>query len=227
MTDATKEVARWRGTIADLNKKREAAEGRIEKLKGRKSPLTLKAHTGDEPAREKLGALNAKLLTECQESEDLQEAVHQAEAELAKAEDALAVEHEAERLRALARLATERIKAAVVVDQQIQALVQALTNYFGIGAQLQRHIGSRDVSFGAKVRSTGRAEGAVAHHLSGLLACIARMPRDSRDGPTLEDMEEAQLARLLIDPDKADEIASINSGQPLGESESEPERSAA
>ena len=84
MDNPSKEIKGWRGIIADLNKKREAAEGRVEKLKGRKSLLTLRAHTGDEPSREKLCALNSKLLTECQESEDLQEAVRQAETELAE-----------------------------------------------------------------------------------------------------------------------------------------------
>ena len=43
MTDATKEVARWRNTIGDLNSKRETAEGRVEKLLERKRPLTLRA----------------------------------------------------------------------------------------------------------------------------------------------------------------------------------------
>ncbi len=86
------------------------------------------------------------------------------------------------------------------------------------------HFGSGDVSFGAKVRSTGRADGAVAHHLDSFLGCITRIPKDSRDGPTLEAMEEAQLARLLINPDKADEIAGMN---PAGNLTGEPERSAA
>lgn len=223
MTDATKEVARWRGTIADLNKKLETAEGRVDSLVKRKSSLALKAHTGDEKARKKLAARNAELLTERQGLEDLEEAVAQAEAELVKAEEALAVEQEAERLRVLARLATERVKAAALVDQRCLALAQALASYSGLGDQLYRHIGSRDVSFGAKVRATGRVDGAVAHHLASFLGCITRIPRDSRDGPTLEAMEEAQLASLLIDPDKADEIASMNSGQPIGEPESEPE----
>ena len=224
MTDATKEVARWRNTIADLNKKRQTAEGRIEKLRERKRPLSLRAHTGDEKAREKLGALNAELLTERQGLEDLVEAVAQAEAELAKAQEALAVEQEADRLRLLSGLATERVKAAAVVDQQAQALAHALASYFGIGDKIYRHIGSGDVSFGAKVRSTGRADGAVAHHLASFLGCITRIPKDSRDGPTLEAMEEEQLAILLINPDKADEIAGMN---PAGNPTGEPERSAA
>ncbi len=220
MTDATKEVASWRGTIADLNKKREAADGRIEKLKGRQSPLTLRAHTGDEPAREKLGALNAKLLTECQESEDLQEAVRQAEAELAKAQEVLAVEKEAERLRLLAALATERVKAAAVIDQQAQVLAQALGAYYGIGAQLHRHIGSADVEFGRKVRSTSRAEAAVAHHLAGLLSNVTFNRQDPRARQSLEGLEADQLSRLLIDPDKADEIVAMNPGdEPESESE--------
>ncbi len=216
MDNASKEVERWQGVIADLTKQGETAEGRIEKLRERKRPLSLRAHTGDEKAREKLGALNAELLTERQGLEDLVEAVAQAEAEFAKAQEALAVDQEADRLRLLSGLATERVKAAAVVDQQ----AQALASYFGIGDKIYRHIGSGDVSFGAKVRSTGRADGAVAHHLASFLGCITRIPKDSRDGPTLEAMEEEQLAILLINPDKADEIAGMNpAGNPTGELE--------
>ncbi len=222
--DASKEVARWRDIIADLNLKREAAEGRVNSLVNRKSSLALKAHTGDEKARKKLAARNAELLTDRQGLEDLAEAVRQAEAELAGAQEALAVEQEAERLRVLSGLAMERVKASAVVDQRCQALAHALASYFSIGDQIYRHIGSGDVSFGAKVRSTGRADGAVAHHLDSFLGCITRIPKDSRDGPTLEAMEEAQLARLLINPDKADEIAGMN---PAGNPTGEPERSAA
>ena len=224
MTDATKEVARWRNTIGDLNKKREAAADRIEKLQKRKSPLTLKAHMGNEKASERLAALNVQLLSERQGLEDLEEAVRQAEAELAKAQDALTVEQEAERLRLLSRLATERVKAAAVVDEQVQALLHALGTYFGLGDQLYRHIGSRDVSFGAKVRSPARADGAVAHHLASFLPCVQRIPRDSRDLPSLESMEEDQLSRLLIDPDKAHLITGV---EPAGKPESQPETRAA
>ena len=222
--DASKEVERWQGVIADLNKKRETAEGRIEKLKGRKSPLTLKAHTGDEKARVKLDTLNVELLAERQGLEDLEEAVRQAEAELAKAQDALAAEEEAARLRLLSALATKRVKAAAVVDQQARALAQALASYTGLGDQIYRHVGSRDVSFGGKVRSAGRAEVAMGTHLAAVSGCVSRNPNDPRDGQTLEAMETDQLASLLIDPDKAGEIAAMNPGD---ESESEPERSAA
>ena len=212
MTDATKEVARWRETIAGLNKKRGTAEGRVERLKRRKSPLTLAACTGDEKARAKLGALNGQLLAERQGLEDLEEAVAQAEAELAKADEALAVEQEAERLRTLSGLAEARIKAAALVDQQCQALRLALGAYSGLGDQIYRHVGSRDVSFGGKVRSMGRAEVALATHLAAVSGCVSRNPNDPRDGQTLEAMETEQLARLLINPDSADEIAAMNPG---------------
>ena len=226
--DASKEVARWRGTIADLNRKREAAGGRVDSLVKRKSSLALKAHTGDEKARKKLAARNVELLTERQGLEDLEEAVAQAEAELAKAMDALAVEQEAERLRVLARLATERIKVAALVDQTARALAQALAGYDGIGDQIYRHVGSSDVKFGGKVRSTGRADVALATHLAAVTGCVSRNPHDPRDGLTLEVMEEEQLAILLIDPDKAYDIANMNPGDTLAsEPENEPERSAA
>ena len=226
--DASKEVARWQGVIRDLNKKRETAEGRVDKLRERKKPLTLAACTGNAKSGEKLSALNAQLLTERQEAEDFAEAVAQAEAELVKAMDALAVEQEAERLRLLSQLATDRIKAAKVVDQQCQALAQALGAYNGIGDQIYRHVGSRDVKFGGKVRSMGRADVALATHLAAVSACVSRNPNDPRDGQTLEAMEEDQLASLLINPDKAEEIAGMNPGDTLAsEPESEPERSAA
>ena len=226
--DASKEVARWRGTIADLNRKREAAEGRIEKLRERKKPLTLRAHTGDEPARKKLAARNAELLTERQGLEDLEEAVRQAGTEFVKAEEARAVEVEAERLRLLARLATERVKVAALVDQTARALAQALAGYDGIGDQIYRHVGSSDVKFGGKVRSTGRVDVALATHLAAVTGCVSRNPHDPRDGQTLEVMEEEPLAILLIDPDKAYDIANMNPGDTLAsEPENEPERSAA
>ena len=226
--DASKEVARWRGTIADLNRKREAAGGRVDSLVKRKSSLALKAHTGDEKARKKLAARNVELLTERQGLEDLEEAVRQAGTEFAKAEEARAVEVEAERLRLLSALATDRVKAAKVVDQQARALAQALASYAGLGDQIYRHVGSRDVKFGGKVRSMGRADVALATHLAAVTGCVSRNPNDPRDGQTLEAMEEDQLASLLIDPDKAEEIAGMNPGDTLAsEPESEPERSAA
>ena len=223
--DASQEMSRWRDTIADLNKKHGTAEGRVERLKRRKSPLTLAACTGDEKARAKLGALNGQLLAERQGLEDLEEAVAQAEAELAKAQEVLAIEKEAECLRVLARLATERIKAAKVVDQQCQVLAKALGAYYGLGDQLYRHVGSRDVKFGAKIRSRGRADAALATHLAAVTGCVSRNPSDPRDGHLLEVMEEDQLASLLINVEKAHEIAGMNppgepTGEPTGESES-------
>ena len=210
--DASQEISHWRETIVGLNKKRGTVEGRIERLKRRKSPLTLEACPGDEKARAKLGAINGQLLAERQGLEDLEEAVAQAEAELAKADEALAVEVDAERLRLLSQLATDRIKAAKVVDQQCQVLAKALGAYYGLGDQLYRHVGSRDVKFGAKIRSRGRADAALGTYLAAVTGCVSRNPSDPRAGQTLEAMEEDQLASLLINVEKAHEIAAMNPG---------------
>ena len=115
-------------------------------------------------------------------------------------------------------------RLALLVDQTARALAQALAGYDGLGDQIYRHVGSRDVSFGGKVRSMGRAEVALATHLAAVSGCVSRNPNDPRDGQTLEAMETEQLARLLIDPEKAEEIASMDSG---GEPESQPEPRAA
>ena len=210
--DASKEVSRWQGVIRDLNQKCETAGSRVNSLVNRKSSLALRAHTGDEKARKKLAARNVELLTERQGLDDLEEAVRQAEAELVRAQEVLAIEKEAECLRVLARLATERIKAAKVVDQQCQVLAKALGAYYGLGDQLYRHVGSRDVKFGAKIRSRGRADAALGTHLAAVTGCVSRNPSDSRDGQLLEVMEEDQLASLLINVEKAHEIAAMNPG---------------
>ncbi len=224
MDNASKKVKGWRNTIGDLNKQAEVKQARIEKLKERKSSLTLAACTGGTKAQEELVAINADLLIERQGLEDIEEAVAQAEAELAKADEALAIEQEAERLRVLAALATERVKVARLVDQTAMALGQALAGYNGIGDKIYRLVAPRDIPFGTKVRSTGRVEAAVAHHLEGYLSNITFSRQDPRARQSLEGLEADQLSRLLIDPARAGEIAGMNPGDtPTGE----PERSAA
>lgn len=209
MKDPRKDVARWRNTIADLNRQREAKQSRIDALKRRKSPVTLRAHTGDDKAREKLDAVNTELHSERQALEDVEEAIRQAESKLATAQEAVAAEREAERLRTLAGLAERRVEQAGEVDTCARALAVALGEYHATGVAIMRQLGSGDQDFITKVISPGRAAAAVAEELGGLLPNVERNPNDPRANQALADLEEQALARLLVTPKGADKIAGV------------------
>ncbi len=209
MKDPKKEVAHWRKTIADLNRQREDRQSRIEALNRSKSPVTLRAHTGDDKAREKLDAVNTELLSERQALEDVEEAIRQAESKLATAQEAVAAEREAERLRTLAGLAEMRVGQAGEVDKCARALAVALGEYHATGVAITRQLGQGDQDFTTKVISPGRAAAAIAEELGGLLPNVERNPNDPRANQALADLEEQTLARLLVTPEGADKIAGV------------------
>ena len=209
MTD--KQITRWSKTITDLTASREQKARQIDELKAKKRPLTLSAHTGDAKARAKLDKLNTVLLAAMQDLEDLDEAVSQAQAKLADAERALAEKKEAERLRRLSALAQKRVDAAIKVDEQLQALATALTEYGDLGSEIRQHLTPSDEAVMRKLDGSHRLDIAVARILGDFVpvARVARNPLDPRKDESLTDMERGALSTLLINPEKADKLAAL------------------
>jgi hypothetical protein len=202
MKKPVNDVARWRKTLDDLGSQKTEAQQRVDDLKEKKRPLTLKAHTGDKEARGKLDAINSDLMAASQDLEDLDEAVSQAEGNLAEAERVVNEALEAERLRALSDLAEQRVGVAEKIEEQLHELAATLSEYEDVGTEVSRFLGPEDDGIARKLDGSGRLGLTFGRVLGNLIEPekISRNPVDPRRGQAFPDMERDALSRLLLSP---------------------------
>ena len=202
-----KEIDSWQSTLADLHKRRNEAEAKLEKFVASKKPLTLGAHTGDEKAAEKLAAINAEIVIAQQANDDIGEAIVQAEEKLATAERKLAAEQKAKRLRSLSARCDDRVTAASAVEQAVEALSKALSVYEAAGTNALRYIDPHDDATARRIDGGGR----LRNYLGGILGRqIDGLPvnhRDPRRGKGLADLEREYLSPLMLTDIGADKMA--------------------
>jgi soluble cytochrome b562 len=111
-----------RQLIADLRARREAAETRAQGLDARRGELALPAVTGDDAARDRLAAHDARLAEARQEVVDLDHAAAEAEAQRIEAERREAVARRQQELAEAERLEAEAAKAARRFDEGLARL---------------------------------------------------------------------------------------------------------
>jgi hypothetical protein len=121
----TAEEARWSGVIADLTKKKQAAEAHLEQLREHKRALRLEAGMGSGDAQKLLNKLNGDLHRDALALDDIQGSIQDAEKKLAEARQAAAADAEHKRQSNMRRIANRAIKAASQYSSELKSACEA------------------------------------------------------------------------------------------------------
>jgi hypothetical protein len=114
----------WRGVIADLTAKRQAAVDETTRLRDEKKALALEAAMGGGDAQKRLKAVNAELATAALKVDDWDQAVLQAESQLSLAEEAAAAARERARQEQISSALADYFAEVRGIDAALESLAE-------------------------------------------------------------------------------------------------------